>query len=112
MDYEVELNYRLTGHLQPDEIVLATIISPQLGIFAATDRRILGVHNEAIGYGIRVYAYSDLQQVDCVQERGIWCVAFRSAERRLCVPTQSRREARRFAAAVSEHIDREAEELV
>ncbi len=110
MDYEVELNYRLTGHLQTNETVLSTLVSTQHGIYAATDRRIVGVNNEAIGYRIRVHAYGDLERVECIEEDGAWFVQFCSADRQLTVRARSRKEAQRFVDTVSERINQRAEQ--
>lgn len=106
MDYEVELNYRLTGHLEPEESVLATLVSIQHGIYAATDRRILCLNNEMIGYRLRVHPYECVDEIDCLTEDGAWFVQFTSGDRVLTVRGRSEREARRFAEAVSRVIAR------
>lgn len=112
MDYEVELTYRLTGHLEPEEVVLTTLVSIQHGIYAATDRRILCVNTDSIGYRIRVHPYSDLERVDCIEEGGAPFVQFRSGDRHLTVQARSSREARRFVDAVSKQIASSAEQPV
>ena len=104
MDYEVELTYRLTGHLDAEEVVLSTLVSIQHGIYAATDRRILCVNTDSIGYRIRVHPYSNLESVDCIEEGGAPFVQFRSGERQLTVRARSSREARRFADAVTKQM--------
>lgn len=101
MDYEVELNYRLTGHLESNEKVLATLLSIQHGIYAATDRRVLCLNNETIGYRLRVHPYESLDRVDCLSEDGAWFVQFGAGEHVLTVRARSEREARRFTEAVS-----------
>lgn len=107
MDYEVELNYRLTGHLEPHEAVLATLVSAEHGIYAATDRRVLCLNNEAIGYRLRVHPYECLDRIDCVREDGCWYIRFAAGEHVLMVRARSEREARRFADAVSDmHVHR------
>lgn len=106
MDYEVELNYRLTSHLHPDETVLATLISLQEGIFAATDRRILGLRNEAIGYRMGIYAYGDIERVEIVKKDEASFVEFHAAGRRLCVRSRSGKEARRFTDVANRQIER------
>lgn len=112
MDYEVELTYRLTGHLEPEEVVLTTLVSIQHGIYAATDRRILCVNTESIGYRIRVHPYSDLERVDCIEEGGAPFVQFRSGDRHLTVQARSSREAQRFVDAVSKQIASSMEQPV
>lgn len=108
MDYEVELNYRLTGHLEPGEIVLSTLVSNRHGIYGATDRRILCVNTDSIGYSIRVHPYSDLECVECIVDDGDCSVQFRAADRQLTVHARSRKEARRFVDVVSSRLlDRE-----
>ncbi len=101
MDYEVELNYRLTGHLESTEWVLATLVSIQHGIYAATDRRILCLNNEKIGYRLRVHPYECLDRIDCLAQDDAWFVQFTSGERVLTVRARSEREAKRFTEAVS-----------
>lgn len=101
MDYEVELNYRLTGHLDAKETVLATLISIQHGIYAATDQRILCLNNDDIGYRLRVHPYDSLDGVECLSEDGAWFVEFTSGERVLMVRARSEREADRFVEAVT-----------
>ncbi len=101
MDYEVELNYRLTGHLETNETVLATLVSIQHGLYAATDRRILCLNNEKIGYRLRLHPYESLDRVECLTEDGAWFVQFTSGDRVLMVRARSEREARRFTQAVS-----------
>ncbi len=104
MDYEVELNYRLTGHLDPGEVVLTTLVSIQHGIYGATDRRILCLNTDSIGYRIRVHPYSDLERVECMEESGAWFVQFCAAGRELTVRARSRREARRFVKVVTQRL--------
>lgn len=111
MDYEVELNYRLTGHLEPGEVVLATLVSIQHGIYGATDRRILCVNNDSIGYRIRVHPYSDLERVECFEEGDAWFVQFCSAGRQLTVRARSRKEARRFVSAVTDRLVEREEQV-
>lgn len=102
MDYEVELNYRLTGHLDSNETVLATLVSIQHGIYAATDQRILCLNNDTIGYRLRVHPYECLERVDCLSEDDAWFVQFVSGERVLMVRARTEREARNFADAASD----------
>lgn len=102
MDYEVELNYRLTGHLESSEKVLATLVSIQHGIYAATNQRILCLNNDAIGYRLRVHPYDGLERVDCLSEDDAWFVQFSSGEKLLMVRARSEREARRFVDAASD----------
>lgn len=111
MDYEVELNYRLTGHLEAGETVLATLVSDRHGIYGATDRRILCVNTDTIGYRIRVHPYSNLEKVDCLDEGGAWSVAFHSGNRKHSVRARSRREARRFVQVVSDRLLEAEEQL-
>ena len=111
MDYEVELNYRLTGHLEPGEVVLGTLVSIQHGIYAATDRRILCVNTDSIGYRIRMHSYSDLASVDCIEEGGAWFVQFCAADCQLTVRARSRKEARRFANVVADRLLEPDEQL-
>ncbi len=106
MDHEVELNYRLTGHLQQGERVLATLISSQHGIYAATDRRILGLNNARIGYCLRIHAYADLERVECISDGKAWAVRFMAGRRELAVRARSATEARMFARAASERLAR------
>ncbi|MEX2401436.1 MAG: hypothetical protein WD423_11745 [Rhodothermales bacterium] len=101
MDYEVELNYRLTGHLDSNETVLATLISIQHGIYAATDRRILCLNNDDIGYRLRIHPYESLDRVEFLAEDGAWFVQFTSGVRVLMVRARSEREAERFVEAVT-----------
>lgn len=102
MDREVELNYRLTGHLEKGECVLATLISMQHGIYAATDRRILCLNNERIGYCLRVHPYGDLERIDCFSTNGSWLVKFTSRRQTLTVRARSGKEARKFVETASE----------
>lgn len=104
MDYEVELNYRLTGHLEPGEIVLSTLISIQHGLYGATDRRILCVNTDSIGYRFRMHPYSDLERVEYIEEDGEPFVQFCAAGCRLIVRARSRKEARRFVDVVAERL--------
>lgn len=107
MDYEVELNYRLTGHLESNETVMATLVSVQHGIYAATDRRILCLNNDTIGYRLRVHPYECLDRVHCLTEDDAWFVQFTAGEHVLMVRARSEREARRFSDAVSNlHVGR------
>lgn len=111
MDREVELNYRLTGHLQDGEHVLATLISKQHGIYAATNRRILCLNTERIGYCIRVHPYCELERIECFSDGGGWVVQFASPKGELSVEARSAKEARKFVDVASERLV-EAEEFV
>lgn len=111
MDYEVELNYRLTGHLHKDETVLSTLLSIQHGIYAATDMRIISVNSDTIGYRLRVHSYCDLERVECIENNGASFVQFTSADRQLIVRARSRNDARRFVDAVTTQITRPEEQL-
>ena len=111
MDHEVELNYRLTGHLQQGENVLATLISVQHGIYAATDRRILCLNNDMIGYRLRIHPYHDLEGIDCFSEDGAWFVQFTSKDRELTVRARSAKEAKKFVVKATEFLP-EMEEVV
>lgn len=104
MDHEVELNYRLTGHLQTGERVLATLISNRHGIYAATDSRILCLNNDTIGYRLRVHPYCDLKRIDCFSDGGAWFVQFTSSTRDLTVRARSAKEARKFVVVASEQL--------
>lgn len=104
MDYEVELNYRLTGHLEPGEVVLSTLVSIQHGIYGATDRRILCVNTDSIGYRIRMHSYSDLERVEHIEEDGASFVQFCAAGCQLTVRARSKKEARRFTKVVADRL--------
>jgi hypothetical protein len=104
MENEVELNYRLTGHLQQNETVLSTLLSIHDGIYAATDRRILCVNSDRIGYRLRVHPYCDLERVECIEYDDASYVQFSSAGRQLTVRASSRKDARGFVDAVAAHI--------
>lgn len=104
MDREIELTYRLTGHLKEGESVLATLLSVRHGIYAATDQRILCLNNERIGYRLKVHSYSDLNLVRCFEEGGLWFVAFASNGRELAVRARSQREAERFVGTAAKFL--------
>lgn len=106
MDFEVALTYRLTRHLAEDEVVLATLVSIQHGIYAATNRRILCLNDERIGYRLRVHPYESLDGVECVSEDGAWFVQFVSPAASLLVRARNERAARRFADAASRHCEK------
>lgn len=112
MDREIELTYRLTGHLNEGESVLATLLSARHGMYAATDQRILCLNSERIGYRLRVHSYSDLSLVRCFEENGIWFVAFASDGRELAVRARSQREAERFAGTAARFLVPAARETV
>lgn len=104
MDNEVELNYRLTGHLEAGEKVLETLISVEHGIYAATDQRILCLNTDRIGYRLRIHPYDSLDRVDCLTEDDAWFVRFSSDGLHLMVGARTEKEARRFAAAVTRRL--------
>ncbi len=104
MDYEVELTYRLTGHLEPGEVVLSTLVSIQHGLYGATDRRILCVNTDSIGYRIRIHSYSTLESVEFIEEDGAAFVQFCAAGCQLTVRARSAKEAWRFTKVVAERL--------
>lgn len=101
MDYEVELTYRLTNHLEENETVLATLVSTQHGLYAATNRRVLCLNTDRIGYRLRIHPYESLERVDCLSEEQAWFVQFVAGDRQLTVRARSEHEARRFARAAA-----------
>jgi hypothetical protein len=112
MDYEVELNYRLTGHLQQDEAVLSTLVSIHHGIYAATDMRIISIKSDRIGYRLRVHPYCNLERIEWMEHDGASYVQFWSAGRKLAVEARSRRDARRFVDVVAAQISQPQEQLI
>ena len=100
MDFEVELTYRLTGHLTEDERVIATLISSRDEIYAATDQRVLGLTRQRIGYALRVHPYEGLQDVRLHQDGGSSFVRFFSDAGELTIRARSQKEAERFVASV------------
>jgi len=112
MDYEVELNYRLTGHLQQNEAVLSTLVSIHHGIYAATDMRIISINSDRIGYRLRVHPYCNLERVEWMEQDGAPYVQFWSAGRHLAVRARSRNDARRFVDVVATQISQPQEQLI
>lgn len=110
MDHEVELNYRLTGHLQNGENVLATLISNKDGIYAATDRRILCLKNDLIGYRLRVHPYRRLRRIDCFSDNGAWYVQFTADDRELTICARSAKEAKKFVVRASKLLSQDLAE--
>ena len=104
MDFEVELTYRLTGHLKENERVIATLLSSRDEIYAATDQRVLGLTKQRIGYGLKVYPYGRLHTVRLFQDGGGSYVRFSSDAGELTIRARSEKEAERFVAFIARRV--------